>query len=405
MHVRPIVLTAVLLPTLLATFAGARAQSPDPASPLLAERPERWFLEQIGGKRIVLDGQTLDARVQYRLQQDRVAQQAQAPSQDDPGATAAGRAELRRAANQRWIEGTRPAADDIRVEDQTAPARDGKRIPVRIYRPRTTDPLPLLVYFHGGGWLFGDIEAVDRAVRRMADQAQVVAISVDYRLAPEAPYPAAWNDAEDAYGWVVANAGKLGGDAARICVGGDSAGGNLAIAVSTRRLQTNQAPPACQLLYYPAVDNRAVPAMRADYASSRLFGAGFGLDYSFTEYVLARVFPGRDLAAAEISPLFATDVARLPPTLVAASGFDPLRDSDRAYAERLRQAGVPTLYREYPTLTHGFLQLTAITDDADHAAAETARLLGALIRGTAFASTDTATEPGPDASMQDRPGN
>lgn len=120
-----------------------------------------------------------------------------------------------------------------------------------------------------------------------------------------------------------------------------------------------------------------------------MFGDGFGLDYGFTEYVLARVFPGLDLEHSEISPFFSKSIAQLPPTLIAASGFDPLRDSNRAYAKRLRESGVRTWYREYPTLTHGFFQLTAITEAADAAATETALLLGELIRGAESPSPET----------------
>jgi len=349
----------------------------------LAAKPDSWILQQVGGERIVLDGQTLDLRMQYLFHRGREAEAAQAPSdqpQADPFATPESSAAIRREANQRWSRRTRPGPELAWVRDEQVPARDGQPIPVRIYRPDTPGTLPILVYYHGGGWLFGDIAAVDRSMRRLAHEASVVIVSTEYRLAPEHPYPGSWNDAEDAFDWAVANADRLDGDSSRICVGGDSAGGNLSIAVTTRTQRAGKASPACQLLYYAAVDNRPVPEMRIDYASARLFWGGFGLDVPFTEEVHRRVFPGQDLSQPEISPLLADDIAGMPPTLVASAGFDPLRDSDRAYARALEEAGVRTVFLEYPSLPHGFLQQTAVTAEADRAAGESAREFGKLAR-------------------------
>lgn len=347
----------------------------------LAARPDSWVLEQVGGERIVLDGQTLDLRMQYLFHSEREADAAtpvDAP-QADPLATPDSRAAIRHQASQRWIRHTLPAPELAWTRDEQLAARDGQPVPVRIYRPRAEGTLPVLVYYHGGGWLFGNLDAVDRSMRRLADEARVIIVSIDYRLAPEHPYPGSWNDAEDAFDWAVANAGRLGGDASRICVGGDSAGGNLSVVVTRRTQRAGRHSPACQLLYYAAVDNRPVPQMRVDYVSARLFWDRFGLDVPFTEEVHRRVFPGADLSQPEISPLFAGGLAQMPPTLVAAAGFDPLRDSDRAYAQALERAGVQTVYLEYPSLAHGFMQHTAITAEADRAAGETARAFGRLI--------------------------
>lgn len=362
----------------------------DPEIAALAARPDSWVLEQVGGERIVLDGQTLDLRMQYLLHdgdEDEGEQNAEAAeAQAEPVdyfATPESAAAIRKGANQDWIRKTKPGPELAWTRDEQVTSRGGDPIPVRIYRPQATGTLPILVYYHGGGWLFGNISAVDRSMRRLADEAKVIVISTEYRLAPEHPYPAAWEDAEDAFDWAVANAARLEGDASRICVGGDSAGGNLSIAVTTRTQRAGKPSPACQLLYYAAVDNRPVPQMREDYVSSRLFWSGFGLDVPFTEYVLARVFPGQDLSQPEISPLYADNIAQMPPTLVAAAGFDPLRDSDRAYAAALEKAGVQTVYLEYPSLPHGFLQHTAVTAEADRATGETAEEFGKLVHGLA----------------------
>ena len=359
----------------------------------LATKPDSWVLEQVGGKRIELGGQTLDLRMQYLMQKGREAYEAEeaakakaaasAPAKtpaadpfDDPKSAAS----IRQGANQEWIRKTKPGPELTSVRDEQVKSRNGQPIPVRIYHPKASGKLPILVYYHGGGWLFGNIEAVDRSSRRLADEAKVIVISTEYRLAPEHPYPAAWDDAEDAFGWAVANAERLGGDKARVCVGGDSAGGNMSVVVTARTQRAGKPSPACQLLYYAAVDNRPVPEMRKDYESARLFWAGFGLDVPFTEYVLRRVFPGQNLSQPEISPLYANNFAKMPPTLVASAGFDPLRDCDRAYAQALKKAGVPTIYLEYSTLPHGFMQHTAVTKEADRAATETAREFGKLVR-------------------------
>lgn len=392
---RPMTFATLILLAAGSSLAQTTVDSEERAIVELAARPDSWFLEQVGGKRIVLDGQTLDLRMQYLLQQGREAAEAEArkaqttneqasSSPPDPFDTPESAAAIRHGANQDWIRKTKPGPELMSVRNEQAPSRNGQPIPLRIYHPKTPDgtsaKLPILVYYHGGGWLFGDIESVDRSNRRLADEAQVIVISTEYRLAPEHPYPAAWDDAEDAFAWAVANAARLGGDESRVCVGGDSAGGNLSVAVTTRTQRAGKPSPACQLLYYAAVDNRPVPEMRKDYVSARLFWSGFGLDVPFTEYVLRRVFPGQQLSQPEISPLYADNIANMPPTLVASAGFDPLRDSDRAYAEALKKAGVPTRYLEYSALPHGFLQQTAVTREADRAASESAREFGNLVR-------------------------
>lgn len=355
----------------------------------LAAQPDSWVLEQVGGKRIELDGQTLDLRMQYLFHKGQQEADAEAKAaaenppatpEPDPFDAPDTAAKVRDDANQVWISRTKPGPDLHAITDETVTARDGQQIPVRIYRP-TEGPLPVLVYYHGGGWLFGNIAAVDRSMRRLAKEANVLIISTDYRLSPESPYPGPWNDAEDTFDWAVANADRLGGDKSRICVGGDSAGGNMSVVVTARAQKASKPSPACQLLYYAAVDNRAVKDMRVDYASARLFWSGFGLDEPFTNYVHQKVFPGMNLSQPEISPIFANNFASMPPTLVAAAGFDPLRDSDRAYADALKKAGVKTVYLEYPSLPHGFLQQTAVSKEADRASGETARELGKLVQG------------------------
>lgn len=382
---------ALLATILCLSAAGAAQIENDPKEKEVIEtaaKPDSWFVDQVGGKRIELDGQTLDIRLQYRLRQGYKADEAEAKPANapqmtvdqafaDPGIVAGIRAE----ANQEWIRQTNPGPALASVRDEQAMSRAGQPIRVRIYRPKAEGTLPVLVYYHGGGWVIGNIETIDRSMRLIANVAKVMIVSVDYRLAPENPYPASWDDAEDAFDWTVANAARLGGDTRRICVGGDSAGGNMAVVVTSRTRKASKPGPACQLLYYAAVDNRPVPEMRKDYVSAQLFWQGFGLDVPFTEYVHRAVFPGMNLAQPEISPIFADDLAQMPPTIVAAVGFDPLRDSDRAYAAALRKARVETVNLEYPSLRHGFMQHTRVTKEAERASRESAAAFGRLVHG------------------------
>jgi acetyl esterase/lipase len=378
MHKRWVML---LLLALLAPWMTVKAAERDalPAS-RLANLPDSWFLQHVGGKRVVVDGHTLDLRVQYLLSRYSKADRKK------PGAptvaTAQGRATIRKMADREWLLTTKTPPGMASVTDYEVPARGGA-IHVREYHPRVAGELPIIVYFHGGGWFFGSVAASDRSNQLLAAEARMIVVAVDYRLAPDFPYPAAWNDAQDAYAWVAKEASHLGGSPADICVGGDSAGADLSIAVTRRRQAAGESAPVCQLLYYPAPDDRTVDAMRSTYRSARLFGEGFGLDRSFMDYVLPAVFQHRNRRDPEISPLFAKSAGDLPPTFYAIAFFDPLRDSQRAYAARLVRAGDEVTFWEFPTLAHGFLQMTAVSPAAQFAATQTAKAFGAFARDAA----------------------
>lgn len=342
----------------------------------LLQQPESWFIDQLGGKRVVVDGQTLDPKIQYVLAREAAAPKPSGPPVD-PGATAEGRAALREGADRAWTFRTRVTAPMAETLDREIKGRGGL-IPVRIYKPAgTTGALPVLVYFHGGGWMTGSIAGSDRAVRLMANEAKAIIVSVQYRLAPENPYPAAWDDAEDAFTWAKDHAASFGGDPAMMAVGGDSAGGNLAVSVSTRRLAKGQTPPLYQLLYYPAVD------MTRGYPSWALFGQGYGLDVGYADYAVPRVFGTHDLTDPEISPIKATSLKDMPATILSTAGFDILRDAGRAYAKRLESEGVSVLYLNFASLNHSFLQASGVIAEADRAATETARIFGVAIRSRA----------------------
>lgn len=247
--------------------------------------------------------------------------------------------------------GTRNMA---RVVDRLIPGPDGE-IPVRIYSPvANPDGLPALVFFHGGGWVIGDINSHDEVCRVLAADAECIVINVDYRLAPEHRFPAAADDALAAYRWTVQYADELGVDRDRIAVGGDSAGGNLAAVVS-QQARADKQPPAFQLLIYPVTD------LRCDSASYDACGEGFFLTRQGMEWFRGLYLT--DDAQREdprASPLLAEDLSGLAPAFVATAGFDPLRDEGRAYAQKLAGAGGEVSYRCYSGTIHGCLSLSGV---------------------------------------------
>ena len=235
------------------------------------------------------------------------------------------------------------------------------RIAVRAYRPVSGEVLPALVYFHGGGWTIGDLDTHDVLCRQLANGARCAVFSVDYRLAPEAPFPAAVEDCLAATRFVFEKSGSLKIDVSRIAVGGDSAGGNLAAVVALHR----QLPLAFQLLIYPATDQRC------DTESHRRNAAGYLLTREGIEFFRRCYLPEKKhWADWRASPLLAASHAGLPPAFVITAGYDPLRDEGRGYAERLAQAGVEVAYREYSDMVHGFLLFGGVLDTANTAVAD-----------------------------------
>jgi acetyl esterase len=235
------------------------------------------------------------------------------------------------------------------------------QIAVRAYRPVSGEVLPALVYFHGGGWTIGDLDTHDVLCRQLANGARCAVFSVDYRLAPEAPFPAAVEDCLAATRFVFEKSGSLKIDASRIAVGGDSAGGNLAAVVALHR----QMPLAFQLLIYPATDQRC------DAESHRRNAAGYLLTREGIEFFRRCYLPEKKhWADWRASPLLAASHAGLPPAFVITAGYDPLLDEGRAYAERLANAGVEVAYREYSDMVHGFLLFGGVLDTAGTALAD-----------------------------------
>lgn len=361
----------------------------------LYTRPESWFLEHLGGPRTVVDGQTLDAKLQYMGEQSRDTSRVMRRLAPVIFATPWGRAFVRHGVDRSWLLYAKVTPDMASVQDGVVAGRGGP-VPIRIYRPRTEErgPLPVLVYHHGGGWIFASVAALDRVARLMANEGQVIVVSVDYRLAPEHPYPAASDDGEDAYLWVRAHAASFGGDPARVGVGGDSAGGHVAINIAQRQVLAGRPAPTAMLLFYPGA---GLPQQDPSY---RLFGEGYGLDAAFIEFILPRVFRGfradrPDQADDFMNPAGARSLEGLPPTIVATAGFDILRDCGRRFAERLAKTGVPVRYANYPSLTHSFLQVSGVVSDADQASTRSSRLFGRVVRAPQEAPSILASDVSP----------
>jgi acetyl esterase len=243
-------------------------------------------------------------------------------------------------------------------------------LPGRLYVPTdAATPGPLLVFFHGGGFMYGDLDSHDAPCRFLAERSGVRVLSVDYRLGPEHRFPACHDDADAAYRWVVEHAADLGADPTRLAVGGDSAGANLAANAALTAARENL-PLAYQLLVYPVTD------ATHDSRSAGLFAEGFYLTQAFMDLANASYLTSEtDLRDPRISPIHADLPTGLAPAYVATAGFDPLRDEGEAYAARLRAAGVPAAVSRHPGMVHGFFRWRAVTPTADAAMQEAAAAL------------------------------
>lgn len=292
-----------------------------------------------------MDGQQLDLDVQMLLRVAALAPQPEKGSVED----------VRRRSRRSAAVLAGAPIPVRKVESLVVPGPDAG-LRARLYTPPSRrGSLPLLVYLHGGGWVGGDLDTHDPPCRFLAANAGTLVLAVDYRRAPEHRFPAAVEDAVAAMRWAAEHAAELGADPARIAVGGDSAGGNLAAAASRLARDHGGPLPVLQLLLYPVTD---LSQKRPSY---RLFGEGFFLDEPDMDWYRDRYLP--DPAAVgdpRASPLIAEDLTGLPPAYIATAGFDPLRDEGEAYVEALRAAGVRTALRRHPGLIHGFAGYSAL---------------------------------------------
>ena len=243
------------------------------------------------------------------------------------------------------------------VRDLTVAGPGAHHIPVRVYRPEGEGQAPVLMYFHGGGYVLGDLEVADRPCRQLANATGCLVVSVEYRLAPEHKAPAAAEDCYAATAWVAQHVGELGGDADHLAVSGDSAGGGLAAVVALMARDRGGPRLGLQVLVYPMIDTHG------QYPSRTENGDG----YLLTQRSL-RWFADQYLAAPSdaknpyASPIHATDLAGLPSAIVITAGYDPLRDEGQAYADRLEHAGVPVVRLPNPAMIHGFMWMNGVVD-------------------------------------------
>ena len=269
---------------------------------------------------------------------------------------------------------TQPDAPEVHQVENKMVVHMGMNLPVRVYHPQSAKlnhALPALVYLHGGGWTIGDLDTHDVLCRSLCLQAEVVVVSVDYRLGPEQPFPAAYEDTLAAFHWTVQNANELGIDASRIAIGGDSAGGNLS-AAACLGLRGQVVQPAFQLLIYPAT------IMWQDTASYHANGTGYMLTKESIAYYTENYLRNREDAKDwRASPQLAKSHADLPPALVMTAGFDPLRDEGLMYADALSNAGVPTQYICFERQIHGFITMGRIMQEANTAVTLCASVLKA----------------------------
>jgi acetyl esterase len=261
------------------------------------------------------------------------------------------------------------------VEDLKVPAPDGT-VTVRVYRPAPPgELLPALVYLHGSGWMYGDLEMSDSLCRRLARVSGCAVVAPDYRLAPEHPFPAALDDVAAVLRWLSAEAPSLGIDPARLAVGGESSGGNLAAAAALAARDGGGPALAFQLLICPALDRRGGTASYHEFADGYLLTKET-LEWLWSQYLDGAATGDEPLA----SPMRAADLSGLPPAYVVTASHDPLRDEGEAYAERLRAAGVPAETRRAGGQIHGFFTLAGVIPSAVIVIDETAAALARALR-------------------------
>lgn len=258
------------------------------------------------------------------------------------------------------------------IKNVRIPVHRGE-IKLRIYSPHDlaeNKPLPLLLYLHGGGWVLGSSDVYEAPLRYLANRAKTLIVSVDYRRAPEFPFPTPLQDAWEALHWTIHHAKSWGGDASRLAIGGDSAGGNLAAALALQCRDNKLAPLALQLLLYPCLN------LECDTPSRLEFAEGYFLTQEALNWFMRQYLPKpQDRLNPLAAPLLAKDLSQLAPAFILTAGFDPLRDDGSEYANRLVAAGVPVQYQCYPSMIHGFISMGAFTPEAHRALDQCARVL------------------------------
>jgi acetyl esterase len=336
------------------------------AARLLAALPPRLQVLLSGKPPVRVDGQTLEPELQLSL--------ALLERRGDPPLQSLPLPKARAAFRRRMEVSNGPPVPVGSVRDLTV-AGAGGPLAARHYVPEEPGgPRPMIVFFHGGGFVFGDLETHDVPCRLLCRHSGAQVLAVDYRLAPEHPFPAAVEDGRAALRWATGHAAELGADPARVAVAGDSAGGNIAAVAALEAARDGGPAPVLQVLFYPATD------MVERAPSRELFGEGFVLDRELMDWFAEQYVAGADPADPRLSVLRAPDLNRAAPALVATAGFDPLRDEGEAYARALRDSGVsPVVLRRFSGLVHGFCSATGTSRASRDALVELAGATRALL--------------------------
>ena len=271
----------------------------------------------------------------------------------------------------KWQSTLKPTLASI--EDRKIVVRDGAKINIRIYTPADEKSLPVIIYYHGGGWVFGDLDSADAGCQLLAAKARAIVVSIDYRLAPEFPFPTPVFDAYDALLWVHEHAAQLNGDPSRLIVAGDSAGGNLATVMTHIAKQYNGPKITAQALIYPVTNTNFT------MDSYKKFGAHFGLDTQGMEWFSEHYSINDNLANPLVSPLQAKDFTNLPKTILLAAEADVLFDEGVCYAEKLAIAGVEVTHIVMPGLIHSYFSKMEYFEEAT---IETVEKIAAFIKCT-----------------------
>lgn len=269
----------------------------------------------------------------------------------------------------RFFEYDGPKLADI--QDRMIPVDSDYEIPIRIYRKSDKENQPIIIYYHGGGWVIGSIETHDALCRWLTLYSDCIVVSVEYRLAPEFPYPTAVHDAYAAAKWIHKHAHELGGNPEKIAVAGDSAGATLATVVCMKAKKHQDLNFVSQILYYPTIE------FTFDTDSYKQFAEGYMLTKERMKWFANHYFQ-KDLEKAkhpEASPILAEDVSGQPPAFIITAEYDPLRDEGEAYAEKLKNAGVEVVCKRYAGMIHGFIRAASIIDKGKEAIVETSEFL------------------------------
>jgi acetyl esterase len=271
-----------------------------------------------------------------------------------------------------WVLGRMPKLHS--VTNRMIPVREGE-IGVRIYRPNDAQDLPLILNYHGGGWAVGNLQNNDYYCATLATEVGALVVSVDYRLAPEHKFPQAVYDAYDSLEWAVANAQALGADARRVCVTGDSAGGNLAAVVALKARDLGGPKISFQALIYPATDSRLGYASFEEHAHAPIL-----TKLDILHYLDMYIAKPEDLNAVFLSPILAESLAGLPQALIVTAGYDPLCDDGQQYADRLQAEGIAVEVLHYPEDIHGFFTFPNHSRSGKMAIADVAQRIKAILR-------------------------